>query len=274
MKLAVTMTTPDVTISVSVSLLTGKFTERLHKAKQVGCDGVELMAVDPRRLDISRLRGQLAAEGLECAAIATGAIPLAENLTLLSVSDEIRRLARTRLHALIDLAAALESPLVTVGSFRGRILPSEKSTTRQALVDVLGEAAEAAVARDVRLVIEPLNRYETNIVTNVVEGLALIDEVGHSRLGVLLDIFHMNIEERSFHDAFRMAMGAGKLWHVHFGDSNRRPPGQGHIDFAAIIRTLGDIGYSGYLSAELLPYPDPDSAAQTTLDYMRSLLTN
>ena len=67
-------------------------------------------------------------------------------------------------------------------------------------------------------------------------------------------------------------MAAGRLWHVHLGDSNRLPPGQGHIDFAGIVTTLREIGYLGYLSAELLPRPDPDTAAASTINYMRQFV--
>lgn len=274
MKLAVTTTTPDVQIPVPVSLLAGEFTGRLRKAKQMGFDGVELMVVHPEELSISQIRGRLAAEELEVAAVATGAIRTVDDICLLSVNSEVRRLARVRLHALIDFAAALGAPIVTVGGFRGRLAQSGKGATHKVLVNTLGEAAEMAATRGVRLVVEPLNRYETNIVTNAAEGLALVEEVGHSGLGLLLDTFHMNIEEESFRDSFRMVMDSGRLWHIHLGDSNRRPPGQGHIDFRAIVHTLIDIGYTGYLSAELLAYPDPDSAAKTTIKFMRQLLAN
>ena len=63
-------------------------------------------------------------------------------------------------------------------------------------------------------------------------------------------------------------------WHVHVGDSNRLPPGGGHLDFAEIVRTLREIGYAGYLSAELLAEPDPDAAAQATIEHLRRLIPN
>jgi sugar phosphate isomerase/epimerase len=66
-------------------------------------------------------------------------------------------------------------------------------------------------------------------------------------------------------------MKAGKLWHVHLGDNNRLPPGHGLIDFPEIVMALLQAGYQGYLSAELSPKPDADTAAQQTLVYMRSL---
>ena len=120
-----------------------------------------------------------------------------------------------------------------------------------------------------RLVLEPLNRYETDIVVDIAEGLALIEAVGCPNVGLLLDTFHANIEEPSLAGTLRQAMAAGRLWHVHLGDSNRLAPGMGHIDFGAIVGTLAEIGYTGYLSAELLPKPDPDAAALATIRHMR-----
>jgi sugar phosphate isomerase/epimerase len=140
------------------------------------------------------------------------------------------------------------------------------------LVAVLHAAVTYAASRGVRLVLEPLNRYESDVINNVEEGLAFLRDVGHPALGMVLDTYHINIEENSWTTPFRQAMAAGCLWHVHIGDNNRLPPGRGLIDFPAIVATLREIGYDGYLSAELLARPDPDTAAQDTLTYMRSLL--
>jgi sugar phosphate isomerase/epimerase len=120
--------------------------------------------------------------------------------------------------------------------------------------------------------LEPLNRYESDIIHNTAEGLAFLEEVGHSHLGLLLDTFHVNIEEPSLYDCFRQALTARRLWHVHLGDSNRLPPGQGHLDFAGIVTALREGGYQAYLSAELLAQPDPDVAAVMTAEHMRRLL--
>jgi sugar phosphate isomerase/epimerase len=140
------------------------------------------------------------------------------------------------------------------------------------LIEILGAAASRAAEKGVRLVLEPLNRYESDVVNDSNEGLALVGEVGHNHLGLLLDTFHMNIEERSLTEPFRKVMNADRLWHVHLGDSNRLPPGQGHIDFHSIVATLREIAYQGFLSAELLSQPDPDAAAVATIRAMRELV--
>jgi len=277
MKLSLAIQTPEVEPLVPVALLNGTFEEKLPKAARLGADGVELMSANPALLDAGTIRASLQEHGLEAAAIGSGAVAFATGLTLLHADPEKAGRAKAVMHALVDLAAAVSAPLVTgaplvtVGSFRGR-LASVGTGGRERLVAVLRAAATYAASRGVRLVLEPLNRYESDVINDVKDGLAFLRDVGHPALGLVLDTYHVNIEESSWTTPFRQAMAAGRLWHVHIGDNNRLPPGRGLIDFPAIVATLREIGYDGYLSAELLARPDPDTAARDTLTYMRSLL--
>jgi sugar phosphate isomerase/epimerase len=272
MKLSLATPTPEIEVPIPVALLSGTFPDRLQKAARLGYDGIELMVVRPQELSAQEIKVQVSQASLEVAAIASGAIYMLDKLSLLASEPEVGWQALARLHALIDFAEKLEAPIVTIGSFRGRLAWVGGREARSMLVDTLGAAAERGAQQGVRLALEPLNRYETDIVQTAAEGLALIEEVGHSHLGLLLDTYHVNIEEVSLYDCFRQAAAADRLWHVHLGDSNRLPPGQGHIDFRGILATLREIGYQGYLSAELLARPDPDAAAVATIGYMRPLL--
>lgn len=271
MKLALTLTAPDIEATVPVALLAGSFPVRLARAAALGFDGVELLTVDPARVDVAALRAELARHGLQVAALGTGAIALLERLTLLATSVEIEHRAFARLRRVIDLAAALGAPVVTIGSFRGRLAWSDADGLDH-LAEILHDAGEAAAARNVRLAVEPLNRYETDVVQTVDEGLHLIERVGHSHVGLLFDTFHANIEEPQPFAALEQAMARGRLWHVHLADSNRLAPGWGHFDFAGCVRTLAAAGYRGWLSAELLRRPDPDAAAVQTAQVMRALV--
>lgn len=271
MKLSLAIQTPEVEPLIPVALLTGTFEEKLAKAAALGADGVELMAVDPAVLDTAVIQAGLQQNGLEVAAVGSGGVAFAAGLTLLHADPAQAARAASRLRQLIDFAAAVGAPLVTIGSFRGR-LASVGAGGRDRMIVLLREGADYAAAQGVRLVIEPLNRYETDLVLNAAEGLALVNEAAHPALGLLLDTFHVNIEEASWTEPFRRLMAAGRLWHVHLGDNNRLSPGQGLIDFPAIVAALRQAGYNGYLSAELLARPDPDTAARQTLAYMLPLL--
>jgi sugar phosphate isomerase/epimerase len=270
MKLSVTTTTPDVPRPSPVALLAGPFPARVATAAALGLDGLELMVLDPAQIDARAIRAALNEAGLEVSAIASGAQAFQAGLTLLATDVDVRAAARARLHALIDLAAELGVPIVTVGSFRGRV--AGQPDAPQLLADALGAAADHAAPRGVRLVLEPLNRYEADFLFTVAETLDFIAAVGHSHLGLLFDTYHANIEEPSFAGALQAAWDAGRLWHVHVSDSNRLAPGQGHVPFAAIVATLRDLGYTGYLSAEHFPHPDPAAAARAFSAHMRTLV--
>jgi 5-keto-L-gluconate epimerase len=275
MKLAVSIHTPEVPSVPPVALFCGSFEERLEKAKSLGYDGVELMVARPSELDPSDLRAGLASAGLEAAAISSGPIYLVERMSLLAESSEVRKQAAERLIGLVDLAGAVGAPLVTIGGFRGRLAwvmagnPVRGETALTAFAEVLHTAAERASRLDVRLVIEPLNRYETDFLMTAADVLSFVERLNHPQLGLLLDTFHMNIEEAGIAACIRTAMHSNRLWHVHLGDSNRRAPGQGHFDFASLVNCLQSEGYQGYLSAELLPLPDADTAAALTIAHMR-----
>lgn len=271
MKLSLAIQTPEVQPTVPVALCSGDYQEKLAKAAQWGADGVELMSTEPYRLDWKQIIAGLQEHGLEAAAIASGAIAFALGLTLLHPDPQTAATARQRLFELIDLAQAVKAPLVTIGSFRGRAASVGENAPQQ-LQDILFEATEYAQVRSVRLVLEPLNRFESDILHTAEQALKFLNEINHPSLGLLLDTFHVNIEEASWTEPYRLALQAGRLWHVHLGDNNRLAPGWGLIDFAAIVKTLRENGYNGYLSAELLAKPDADSAAQQTLSHMRTIL--
>lgn len=269
MKLAVTTTAPDIEAALPIALLQGSFEQRLEKAAALGYDGVELLVNRPEALDPLVLRAQVEKRGLQIAAIASGGQASLEKLTLLSSDPGVQARAAQRLAALVKFAAQVGAPTVTIGSFRGQ---QTEPGDRAALAGILRDAAERAAPLGVRLALEPLNRYESNLIHTAAEGLAFLSEVGHPHLGLLLDTYHANIEEPSPVDAFRLAAAAGRLFHVHLGDSNRRPPGYGHIDFAAIFASLRAAGYAGYCSAELLAFPDAAAAAAITAEYCRPYL--
>jgi sugar phosphate isomerase/epimerase len=138
------------------------------------------------------------------------------------------------------------------------------------LVDALKFLAGEADTNGVRLMLEPINRYETNLLNTSGEARALIEETGAHNLGILYDTFHSNIEEPDMDGSIR-ACGS-HLFHVHLADSNRWAPGAGHIDFRSIIRTLRQMEYAGWVSAEILPKPDIAHAQEQTIRTMRPLL--
>ncbi len=134
----------------------------------------------------------------------------------------------------------------------------------------LQQCSAAAEPAGVRLALEPINRYETTLINSVADGMALIERVGSPAFGLLLDTFHMNIEDVSIEDAIRQC--GDRIFHFHVADSNRWPPGSGHLDFASILGVLQEIGYQGYVSGEFMPKPDGDTSARWAIEHLRSVM--
>ncbi len=160
------------------------------------------------------------------------------------------------------------------GSVRGRLDVSgvERQGRRAAAVEAIHACADAAAASGVQVVPEPINRYETNLVQTAEEGLMLIDELGSPALSLLLDCFHINLEERDLAATVRSV--GGRLGYVHLADSNRRAPGQRHIGFGETFEALDDVGYTGPLVAEILPLPDDATAARPAAGFLRRVSSN
>ena len=238
-----------------------------RKAKQLGFDAVEVFPPAPDAPELKALPALLSDNGLSLAAMGTGAGWVKQRLTLTSPDATIRRKAVDFIRGIIDAAAVCQAPAI-IGSMQGRWGDGvDQPTGFGWLVEGVSTLGAHACQYGVPLLFEPLNRYETNLVNTVDGGLKLITALSSSKVKLLCDLFHMNIEEVDIAAALRA--GGGWVGHLHFVDSNRRPAGCGHLDYAPIAKALTDTGYIGYASAEALPYPDPDAAAQQTITAFR-----
>jgi len=172
---------------------------------------------------------------------------------------------------MIDAAAQLGAGVpAIVGSMQGKHPEGGRESTLGALADALAMLGAHAKGHGVPLLYEPLNRYETNVFNRQGEAADWLRARRIDNVRVLCDLFHMNIEERDAAAALRQ-VGADRLGHVHFVDSNRLAAGMGHTDFTPIVAALRELNYSGYVSAEGFPIPDSDTAAKQSIDAYRRL---
>jgi D-psicose/D-tagatose/L-ribulose 3-epimerase len=112
----------------------------------------------------------------------------------------------------------------------------------------LKEAASYAAERSIKLAIEPLNRFETDLVNTVDQGIKMVDDVGAENVGLLLDTFHMNIEEKDIPAAIERA--AGRIVEFHACSNDRGTPGEDHLPWKAIAEALRDVDYEGPIVIE------------------------
>jgi sugar phosphate isomerase/epimerase len=240
-----------------------------ERAAALGFDGIEVFPRSADEVDVRQLKHVLQQHRLKLAGMGTGAGWLARKLRLTDPDPEVRRRAREFAAGIIDLAGGFGAPGI-LGSMQGRW---EGSITRERafgwLAEALEQLAPRAHALGVPLLFEPLNRYETNLCNRVAETLEFLATLRTQNIKLLCDLFHMNLEEANIADALRLA--GPKLGHVHFADSNRQAIGFGHTDIGPVALALHEIGFGGFVSAEVLPLPDSEGAASQTIVAYRRL---
>lgn len=236
----------------------------------LGYGGVELAIRDPAHVNVEEIAACAQEAGVFIPAIGTGQAFVEEGLALSSSDERVRARAVARLEAQLVPARRLGALLI-VGLIHGPIPPdADRGQALEWLLAGLAHLSRRARELGVRIVIEPVNRYESNWLNTVGEVMDLIHRLDVDNVGVLPDTFHMNIEEHDIGDA--LAEARPRLWHVHVADSNRRAPGAGHIQFGEIIARLRAIGYGETVSAEILPLPSFEAAAAQTVATMGPLL--
>ncbi|HZQ65439.1 MAG TPA: sugar phosphate isomerase/epimerase [Gaiellaceae bacterium] len=218
-----------------------------------GYDGLEING-EPDQYDAGEVREILDRHGI----VLWGAVTLMEHGG--------RDMVHPDRYVRIGTQRYLEDTIQLVADLGGRVLccvPSTIGKTQplasphaewQWCVEGLKAAGEFAGERGVRIAVEPITRFETYLLNRADQALAMVEDVDLPNVGVCLDTYHMNQEEEDPLSAIR-AVGS-RMADFHVADSNRRPPGQGSIDWESVIRALDEIGYDGHLTAEVDPPRD------------------
>ncbi|HVJ84828.1 MAG TPA: sugar phosphate isomerase/epimerase family protein [Caulifigura sp.] len=247
----------------------------IEQTASLGFDGLEVFAPGPDAVPADRLGRLLKDRGLALAAVGTGAGWVKHKLLLTDPDAGQRKRAiefvRSMINFGVEAGAVAGAPApAIVGSMQGRWGGAvTKETALGWLRDSLNELGTYAATRGAVLLIEPLNRYESNLLNTQADGSALLRSLSTTNVKVLSDLFHMNIEEDD--PASALVAAGDDVGHIHFVDSNRRPVGCGHLDYGPIAAALKRIGYAGYASAEVLPWPDSQGAARKTIEAFRRL---
>ena len=270
-KIAAMVGAPDLTRD-TLAVYRGDLPGAFARLAGLGYDGVELMTREPSRLDGARIRKWLDDCHLELAALCTGHVYGKDGLGLVDSTASVCRQGMARMKSFVEFAAGHFGPgtLITIGRSRGLGLPGDAAGTLERFVEAARELADYAQPHGIRLVVEPINVHQANFIHTTRDGIAAVKTVNRPNFGLMLDVYHMNIEDVDIYESFREA-GMG-CWFVHFADNNRKWPGSAHLDFQRIVATLDEVGYRGYVSTEILPWPDPDTAARSTMQSLRRFI--
>ncbi len=249
-------------IGVSAFAWTSEFNESHYKLlpeiREHGLRALEIPMFEPHKISASSLRRAIAANDLECTVCAI--LPAAINP--ISADASVRSKSFSHLVECVEKAAELNATLLggplfaPIGYLPGRRPNREEWNWAVEIFQKLGDALDA---NEMTLTIEPVNRSETFFLRTAMEAKALCDAIAHPRIGITLDTFHANIEEKSIPDAV-VSLGSS-LKHFHASENDRGLLGSGHIDFPAIIEALQKSNYDGYLIIEGFGYsPDEPTA--------------
>lgn len=250
-------------------LFRGSYTDAFAYARDLGYKGLEIHLRDAAAADAGALAQASAATGVRVAAVATGLAKRVDGLSLIDDDKAGRRAAIERLKGHLDLAARFGCTVI-IGSMRANVpSPDRREECYAVLADSIKYLADYIADKNCTIVFEAINRYENNYLNNAAETADFIDRIGSDKVLMLLDTFHMNIEERDMCAPLRDY--AKYLGHIHFADNTRWYPGQGQIKFEAIVRTLEEVGYDKWVSMEYLPLPDEATAGRKGMEFLRGL---
>ncbi|MDR1626919.1 MAG: sugar phosphate isomerase/epimerase [Spirochaetia bacterium] len=241
----------------------------MKAASELGYDGVELALKRPEEAPPEKLDSLLSRYRLEVSAISTGQVYAELGLSFSDPPSAKKETLVKMFHGFIDLAAGYGGK-VNIGRVRGNKGTQDPEASVARFVETVRELAAYAEKKGVTLLMEPVNRYELDFVNSVEEGARIIERIGSGGIKLMPDVFHMNIEDATI--GGELEKWIDKIGYVHLADSNRLAPGQGHTDFDDIFAHLKKAGYAGWVSVEILPKPEPYTAAQQAAVFLRKYL--
>ena len=253
-------------IGVSAFAWTANFTEShvplLSRIREYGFEGFEIPMFVPGDLPVASLRQAFRENDLECTVCAI----LPAGINPISPDSVTRSRSLIHLKRCVETTAELGGHLLggplyaPIGYLPGHRPSNDEQTWAVEAFQFLGELLDLY---EITLSIEPVNRSETFLLRTALEAKALCGRVGHPRIGVTIDTFHANIEEKSISSAIEHL--GPSLKHLHASENDRGKLGSGHIDFAAIVRALQRIDYEGYVMIEGFGYDSEETSAPGAL---------
>lgn len=231
--------------------------------KKHGYDGVEIPVMNGTVEHYQKLSRAIKDNGLECtcATVLPG-----EHANPISSDKAVRQAGLDYLKWCIDCVAALDSLILcgptyqALGVFTGAGPTTEE---KQRAVEIHQALADYAVQAQITIATEPLNRFECYFLNTLADADEHVQQVNRDNFHILFDTFHANIEEN---DPVSVIQQFGRhIRHVHFSENNRGIPGAGHVDFAGTLGNLRNIGYDGWIVAEVFSRALPDLAAATCI---------
>lgn len=244
----------NVKLGVSTWLWTSPFqtdeaASLFQKVSALGFDAVEIAVEEPKLLDVQVIKEELVKNNL--GVIVCGAFGSSRDLT--SDDERLQTNALSYIEECLTITAALGAkffagPMYSAVGKARMVSAEQKAIEWQRAVKNLRLVCDMAATKGLAIALEPLNRFESDLINNVDDVLRLINDIDHPAAGICLDMFHMNIEESDPEQAIRKA--GDKLIHVQVSENYRGTPGTGNASWDAYYKGLSAINYAGAISIE------------------------
>jgi D-psicose/D-tagatose/L-ribulose 3-epimerase len=223
-------------------LTTDEFPALAEHIATMGFDLVEVPIERPGDLDYTRAGAIARDQGLAVTVCAA----MSPDRDLIHPDESIRDNGMAYVRHCIEAAYSMGAtrvggPLYSAVGRTWQATADERAAYTDLLVSQLQSLSQHAADHGVVLGVEPLNRFETSVLNLTSDAIAIVDRVGHPACGLMLDTFHMNIEETSIGDAIRAA--GPRLRHLHACENDRGAPGSGHVPWGEVAQALRDIDY-------------------------------
>lgn len=266
MKLCYQVATPDVAIADSVTAYQGPLQKTFGDIAAYGYDGVELMTIDPGKLNWDEVKKTAEDLGLVVGLVCTGEIYGQLGLSFADPDTGRRREAVDRVNGIIDFAAS-QNAKVNIGRVRGQYRPDvAREQTEEWAVEAFQAISDHAAPKGVMIALENVTIMQTNFINTMAEARRIIDMTDRPNFRAMIDVFHLNLEERDIYQAIRDYADINV--HVHLCDNNRRYPGNCGLDFERIIQTFHDVGYDDLYSTEVFQLPSMEECAKRSIAYL------
>jgi D-psicose/D-tagatose/L-ribulose 3-epimerase len=236
----------------------------INKAKKLGFDGLEIYVSPPQLESFDKIKVKKALESAEMKCIGSTALTLETDFT--SSDEAIRKRGINYLKNAAKLFSELGADLLTGVTYAawGKIVGRSRTEEEwNHSVESLKEACRLIRDYDVILGLEPVNRFETYFLNTAADAVKMVKEIGEPNVGVHLDTFHMNIEEKNYYDP--IVETGGFLRHMHCCENDRSTAGTGSVNWDEVFRALAKIGYDKWITLESFTPEIKEVAASTAI---------
>lgn len=263
-------------LACNIRLVPGEsYFEKLTSIARYGFDGVELRLTeaDLHPENLYEIEEAVSRSGVQVASI----VVITKGFSTPLDSKENLEIKKVGAHEALDLSARFEAGVFLTPEYRPQTPlplwngPHHMTPGDEELLYLwLSDAAEYAEKVGAFALLEPINRYETHYYHRIPDAIRVIDKVASAKLKIVIDFFHMNIEEANIAES--ICKGAEYIAHVQLGDSNRLLPGNGHIDFVPGFKALRQIGYDRYMALECQVPNEPEVELPRCVEYLHNCI--